>query len=122
PRPAADRPRWCLDPIGVTATGAGLVALGVGAGFVIASNDALDRAKSAATTTHDEYDRLYDLAERRRTIGIVTVIGGTVAVAGGLARLAYVRHRARAEDGGTPALLTFVPSTNGATLLWQGTY
>lgn len=122
PRPAPDRPRWWLDPVGLAATGAGVVALGVGAGFIIASNDALDRANSPSTPSHDEYVRLYDLAERRRTMGIIATIGGATAVAGGLAWIALVRHRALAADRGAPTLLTFTPSGTGATLLWQGSY
>jgi tetratricopeptide (TPR) repeat protein len=122
PRPAPDRPRWWLDPVGLAATAAGVVALGAGAGFIIASNDALDHANSPSTPTHAEYVRLYDLAEQRRTVGLVATVGGAVALAGGLARLAFVRHRTRAAERGAPTLLTCAPSSTGATLLWQGSY
>ena len=75
--------------VGATATGAGVAALGVGVGFVVASNDALDRAKSPATTTHADYARLYALADHRRTVGIVTVVGGASVLACGLAVMVF---------------------------------
>ena len=116
------RPFW-LDPPGLLAAGAGVAALGVGIGYWVASNRALDQAGSRETPNVLVYDRLHDTAVDRRAIAIAALATGAAALAGGVARLAYVRHREVTAAAGAPApSLALAPTAGGATLLWQGRY
>ncbi|HEY8923111.1 MAG TPA: hypothetical protein VIU64_01950, partial [Polyangia bacterium] len=126
PPPAPARPErgpFWLDPPGLLATGAGVVALGVGIGYWVASNRSLDQASSRETPNVLVYDRLHDTAVDRRAIAIAALGTGAAALAGGLARLAYVRHREITAGAAAPAAsLALAPTSGGAALLWQGRY
>jgi hypothetical protein len=116
------RPFW-LDPPGLVAAGAGVAALGVGIGYWVASNRSLDEAGSRDTPNVLVYDRLYDTAVDRRAIAIVALATGAAALAGGLVRLVYVRHREVPTGATGPAAsLALAPTAGGAALLWQGRY
>jgi len=123
PIPPPTRPEqrpWWQDPPGLLAAGVGVATLGVGIGYWIASNRSLDQAGSRETPNVIVYDRLYQTAVDRRAVAIVALATGATALAGGLARLIYVRQRDLTIAPTTGVALT--PTDGGAALLWQGRY
>lgn len=98
PAPPPPPPRWWRDPLGIGATGAGVVALGVGLGFWIASNVAQDDA--GAATSRPEYDSRWSTAETRRSVAVGAIVTGAVLTAAGVARFVLVRRQAARRDGG----------------------
>jgi hypothetical protein len=99
--PPAPPPPWWRDGAGAALLGAGVVGLGVGAGFLWAAHAALP---SADTPTHDAYQATRAKADARFTIAVVGLAGGGALVAAGVARYAWVRHTRRARP-----TLTIVP-------------
>jgi tetratricopeptide (TPR) repeat protein len=90
--PAATQPalvvedrRWYQDPIGWTLVGAGLVAIGVGAGFLILSNGLSDDAKTATDQSHAQ--SLLDSSHTFQVAGGVTIGVGAALVAGGVVKM-----------------------------------
>ncbi len=96
PAPPPPAPRWWLDPVGLAATGAGVVALGIGVGFLVASGAAQDDA--AAALDRPEYDRRWQTAESRRAIAVGALVTGAVVTAAGITRFALVRRQASKRD------------------------
>jgi hypothetical protein len=92
PRPAP--PRWSRDPWGLGLTGAGVVAVGIGVGFLVAAEVALADAGDA--TTYAAYTGHRSTAGTRLDMAVgALAIGGALATAG-VARLLVVRRHARA--------------------------
>lgn len=117
--PPGDHPRWWRDPWVVAAGGLGVVALGVGVVELVRSNGSADEARSPRTTTHAEFDRLWDQAGQRRTIAVVGLAAGAGLVAAGGARALWLsRHQDRSGNGRPQLSLT----AGGATLLWEGQF
>lgn len=98
PPPPAPPPPWTHDRAGAALLGAGVVALGVGAGFLAASFAALPGDGAA---DHGAYAQARATAESRHAVSVVSLVAGGALVAAGVARYAWVR-RARAT-------LTLVP-------------
>ena len=84
---------WWRDPFGVGLTGAGVVGVGVGVGFIAASYGARHDAEKAAD--YDPYDRRWSTAESRWQVGVGTLALGTALTAIGVARFVVVRRHAR---------------------------
>jgi len=130
--PRAERAPWWHDRWALGALGAGLATTGVGLGFVIAAHSAADQANGAGTMRYADYNRLWDLADHRQTIGVATMAAGGALLAAGAFRLVWVRHTAieRKNAGGASAqertsstlrsLTALVaPTSGGARLLGQ---
>ena len=117
-----ERRPWWQDPPGLLAAGVGVAALGVGIGYWVASNRSLDQAGSRETPNVIVYDRLYDTAVDRRAVAIAALATGATALAGGLARIVYVRQRDLTTATATAAGVALAPTAGGAALLWQGRY
>lgn len=131
----AARAAWWHDRWALGAMGAGLAATGVGLGFIIASHSAAAQANGAGTTHYADYQRLWDTAERRQTIGVAALAVGGALLATGAFRFVWVRRHARAEDenpgaarrADAQASLHFLtaavaPTSGGAALLGQVTF
>jgi tetratricopeptide (TPR) repeat protein len=99
--PPAPPPPWTHDRWGAALLGAGVVGLGVGAGFLAASFAALPPDNEP---TRASYEAARATAETRHTIAVVGLVGGGALAAAGVARYAWVRHERRAG-----ATLTVVP-------------
>jgi hypothetical protein len=99
PPPPPPPPPWWHDRAGAALVGAGVVGLGVGTGFLVA---ALAARGSGGEPVWTDLDARQARAEQRMTIAVVGLAAGGALVAGGVARYAWVRHRARAT-------LTVVP-------------
>jgi len=95
PAPPPPPPKWWRDPWGLAATGAGVVALGVGVGFWIASDAARDDANIAPDLP--AYMNQWSTAAFRRDVGVVSLVAGGALAAAGVARFVQVRRRARAH-------------------------
>jgi hypothetical protein len=100
PKPAPPPPppprKWWLDPWGLAASGAGVVAIGVGAGVVAAAYSARGDAQSA--TIYPEYDERWSAATSRRTLGVVALGAGSILVAAGAYRFVTLKRAADRRD------------------------
>jgi len=124
PPPASPPPPWYREPLGAALLGAGVIGLGVGTGFLIASSSAEDDA--ARATTYPEYKRSWDSAASRRDVAVVALVAGGALTGAALYR--YLRawqherehgnERAREPDAHAtpkPALHAWLaPGPNGA--------
>jgi hypothetical protein len=88
--------KWWLDPVGLAASGAGVVALGVGGGFVAAAYSARSDAQSA--TTLAEADERWSAATSRRAVGVVALGAGSILVAAGVYRFVTLKRAADRRD------------------------
>ncbi|HXI60602.1 MAG TPA: hypothetical protein VNO55_31290, partial [Polyangia bacterium] len=74
PAPAPPPPQaWYRDPVGGALLAAGVVGLGVGAGFLIGALAASNNA-----TTYDDYNRQRATMERRWNIGVAGLTSGAL--------------------------------------------
>lgn len=99
--PVVERAPWWHDRWALGSFGAGLVATGVGLGFVIASRSAADQANGPGTTHYADYTRLWNTAERRQTIGVAALAAGGALLAVGAFRVVWIRRamaRSKRED------------------------
>jgi len=106
PSPPPPPPKWWLDPWGLAASGAGVVALGVGGGFVAAAYSARADAQTAATLA--EADDRWSAATSRRTVGVVALGAGSVLVAAGAYRFVTLKRAGDRRDvvvSVTPAMV-----------------
>jgi tetratricopeptide (TPR) repeat protein len=87
---------WWRDPVGLGLTGAGVVGIGVGVGFMVASTAARHDAERAPA--YDPYDQRWSTAESRWNVGVGTLALGTALTAVGVARFVMVRRRALLES------------------------
>jgi tetratricopeptide (TPR) repeat protein len=91
---------WTSDRVGAGLMIAGAAGLVFGGAFLVAAFSA--QPDDDGVASWDEFDRQAATADRRATIAAVGLAGGGALVAAGVARYAWVRHRARAT-------LTVVP-------------
>jgi hypothetical protein len=94
--PKPPPPRWTRDPWGLGLTGAGVAALGVGIGFLVASGIA--RSDAEAATTYPVYLGHWSTAGTRLDVAIAALAVGGVLVATGIGRFLLVRRHARDGD------------------------
>jgi tetratricopeptide (TPR) repeat protein len=92
--PSAPPPPWWHDRAGAALLGAGVVALGVGGGFLAASFAALPDASAG---DYAAYAAARATADSRHTIAVLGFVGGGALAAAGVARYAWVRHARRAR-------------------------
>lgn len=85
--------RWYQDPIGWTLAGAGLVAIGVGTGFIIHSNGLSDDAKTAPDQR--EAQSKLDSSQTFKIAGGVTLGVGAALVIGGVVKMVLHENRRR---------------------------
>jgi tetratricopeptide (TPR) repeat protein len=91
--PPPPAPPWWRDPAGLGFTGAGVVGIGVGVGFLVASYAAQHDADNAPD--YDPYDQRWSTAESRWAVGVGTLALGTALTAVGVARFVLVRRQTR---------------------------
>jgi tetratricopeptide (TPR) repeat protein len=96
--PPADSPpvarAWYKDPIALTLVGSGVVATGVGVGFLVSASSAHGDFMSAKT--YDDAQQSLDTARSRQTIGFISAGAGVALVAGGVVWI--VLHRDSTEQ------------------------
>jgi len=95
PRPKPAPPRWSRDPWGLGLTGAGIVALGVGVGYLIAAESAKNDAESASS--YANYASRWSTAGTRLDVAIGALAIGGALVATGVGRFLLVRRHAGAD-------------------------
>jgi hypothetical protein len=98
PPPAPPKPapaRWSRDPLGLSLGGAGVVAVGVGLGFLVAGEIARGDAESA--TSYPAFANHWSTAGTRLDVAVGALAIGGALVAAGATRLLLVRRHARAE-------------------------
>ncbi|HLK94056.1 MAG TPA: hypothetical protein VKZ18_29455 [Polyangia bacterium] len=95
PPPAPAAPRWNRDPLGWSLAGAGVVALGVGIGFLVAGEAARGDAENA--TSYAAFTSRWSTAGTRLDVAASALALGGALVAAGATRLLLVRRHARAE-------------------------
>ena len=96
---------WYKDPVG-GAVVAGVVGLGVGVGFFVASSGNSDRADSAQTSA--EFNDLLDRATTQRRIGITLTVVGAGLIGGGLAYRFVKNKKSRGAAVGTTGTSLFI--------------
>ncbi len=95
PRPAP--PRWWRDPWGLSLSAAGVVALGIAAGWFVAAEAARGDAQGA--DTYADFRPRWSTAESRRDVAVVALAAGGAALIAAGARFLIVRRRAHATPG-----------------------
>lgn len=85
PSPVVAEAYWYQDPIGWTLAGAGLVAIGVGTGFIIHSNGLADDAKTAQDQR--EAQSKLDSSQTFEIAGGVTLGIGAALIVGGVVKM-----------------------------------
>jgi tetratricopeptide (TPR) repeat protein len=93
PPPPPPPIKWWRDPFGLGFAAAGVVGIGVGAGFIAASYAARGDAENAPS--YDPYHQRWSTAESRWQVGVGTLALGTALTAIGVARFVVVRRHAR---------------------------
>lgn len=101
---------WYGDLTADALAGGGAIVVGIGAGFVVASSSALDRAKSATTLEAIHAD--LDEATTRRHVAVTALITGALVGAGGV--VLYTRCHRRVE--------TYYVASDGHTLALGGRF
>lgn len=96
---------WYKDPIG-GAVVVGVVGLGVGIGFFVASSGNRDRADSAQTSA--AFNDLLDRATMQRRIGITLTAVGVGLIGGGLTYRYLVNRRSRGPVVGATGTSLFI--------------
>ena len=96
PPPPPPPPTWWHDPWGLAASGIGVVAIGVGAGFVAAAYSARDDGDAAPT--YAEATGHWSAAASRRTVGVVALGAGSILVAAGAYRFVTIKRSADRRD------------------------
>jgi hypothetical protein len=94
--PPPPPPRWWRDPFGLAAVGAGVIGIGVGIGFLIASGSAENAAE--ASGTRPEYASAWSTAQSRQSTGIAALVVGGALVGAGAARLVLLHRRTIRRD------------------------
>ena len=118
---------WWHDPWAGVSLGVGVVALGVAAGFEIASSHARSQAQSSSASTEVQFGSLWSTAQQRREIAVSALLGGVALLAVGSARLLFLARRASAPGRAEPAarsnaLLSLSLRTGGAGLTWRSDF
>jgi hypothetical protein len=91
PKPAP--PRWTRDPWGLALTGSGVVALGVGLGYLLAAESARGDAENAPI--YATYASHWSTAGARLDVAIGALAIGAALTATGVGRFLLVRRQAR---------------------------
>ena len=78
---------WYTDPVGMVLLGTGVVATGVGAGFLVASYSKESDLEAGAFKNYDEHQSELDSAGRQRLIGGIASAVGVTLMAVGVVRL-----------------------------------
>jgi tetratricopeptide (TPR) repeat protein len=107
PLPPPPPPPWWRDPVGVGFTGAGVVGIGVGIGFIAASYAAQHDAQSSPT--YDPYDQRWATAESRWQVGVGTLALGTALAAVGVTRFVLLRREHAREAAAPPPAVSIGP-------------
>jgi hypothetical protein len=114
PSPSTSR-RLLRDPWTTGTIAAGVLALGTGAAFWVAAEQAHAQAQSTGTATYDEFASASRHFEQRRGIAVIALSVGTVLVLCGSGRAWWVAE----HDAALPrATLSF----DGRRLLWSAVY
>jgi tetratricopeptide (TPR) repeat protein len=119
PQPAPSAPSaspWYHDMPGGILLGTGTAAVLAGAGFMVASETARDRAGWAAT--YPEYDLEVSSARRYRLWGIAAMSAGTAVVAGAI----YRYHRRSRQRSRETREIGISPSSGGLTISLGGRF
>jgi tetratricopeptide (TPR) repeat protein len=96
---------WYKDPIG-GAVVAGVVGIGVGIGFFVASSGNSDRADSAQTSA--QFNDLLDRATLQRRIGVTLTVVGAGLIGGGLVYRHVTKKKSRGAVVGTTGTSLFI--------------
>jgi len=91
PKPAP--PRWSRDPWGLALTGTGVVALGIGIGYLVAAESARGDAERASS--YNAYQSHWSTAGARLDVAIGALAIGAALTTTGVARFLLVRRHAR---------------------------
>lgn len=86
PVAAPQRSPWWKDPLGDALVGGGIIALGVGAGFLWSAKSAIDKRDDAQRRNLADFEKYQDQADSRGKIGLAVGIGGLALVGGGIIR------------------------------------
>ena len=109
--PPVDEPRrWYHNKLGDGLLGGGVLATGIGIGFVVASVRAANRADEASQ--HDAFVSAIDQATTRRRLGIVATTVGVGLLAGAV--FVFLRDK--------PETRTIAISTDGRSLFVAGAF
>ncbi|HEX3473857.1 MAG TPA: hypothetical protein VHT91_02385 [Kofleriaceae bacterium] len=103
------------DPVALGLGGAGIVAAGVGVGFLVAAHSASTNAKTASTyqQVHDDNGKV----DQRNKLGGGGLIAGGVLVAGGVGWVLWKRH-----DAGEQRTVTGWLTPGGGGLVIAGPF
>ena len=93
PAPPPAPPRWSRDPWGLGLTSVGVVALGIGIGYLVAAENARSDAENAPT--YAAYVSHWSTAGARLDVAIGALAIGAALTATGVARFLVVRRHAR---------------------------
>jgi hypothetical protein len=93
PKPAPVR--WSHDPWGLALTGTGVVALGVGVGYLLAAEMA--RSDAENTTSYAAYASRWSTASTRADVALTALAVGAALTAAGVTRFVLVRRGARRD-------------------------
>jgi hypothetical protein len=91
PKPAP--PRWSRDPRGLALTGTGVVALGIGLGYLVAAESA--RSDAGNAPSYSAYQSHWSTAGARLDVAIGALAIGAALTSTGVARFLLVRRHAR---------------------------
>jgi hypothetical protein len=120
PPPPTDAP-WYADVTGDVLAASGVIAVSVGAAYLVMGDHDIRDANNAATSsgaTLAEVQRLASSGARDRQIGGWTIAGGGALLVGAITH--YALHR----RSGTPtgSALRVLPAAGGASLSWGGKF
>ncbi len=102
---------WYTDPVGMILLGTGVIAAGVGTGFLVASHGKEADAEDNGFDRYDEHRSALDTAKRQRTIGGIAGGVGVALMAAGVIRLIM------REPEATPSVgVWFTPRVAGASV------
>jgi tetratricopeptide (TPR) repeat protein len=104
---------WYTDPLGAALLTTGGLCLAIGVGYTLAARQSRDAAETA--TQREEFTRLLDQANERRTIGTAGLIAGAAFTSG-----AVIRYVLRAREGRGPAVA--VEEGGSLLLVWTGRF
>lgn len=93
PQPKPAPPHWTRDPWGLALTSTGVVALGIGIGYLVAAESARGAAQNASS--YSVYQSHWSTAGTSLGVAIGALAIGSALTSTGVARLLFVRRHAR---------------------------
>jgi tetratricopeptide (TPR) repeat protein len=120
PPPQTESP-WYTDATGGVLAAAGVVAVGVGATYLVLGDHNIQDANHAANmpgATLAQIERLASSGSRDRQIGGWSIAGGGALLVGAAVR--YALHRR--SGGATGSALRVTPAAGGAAVSWGGVF